>query len=72
MGPSVSYIAKGERYAPNHTTTQDLVVTHRAGDSLMKISNLYGYNDVNPPQRVDHPGGLLFPSECVGCIIDAI
>ncbi|GAQ09157.1 hypothetical protein ALT_6478 [Aspergillus lentulus] len=52
-------LAKGERYAPNHTTTQDLVVTHRAGDSLMKISNLYGYNDVNPPQRVDHPGVYL-------------
>ncbi|PKX96886.1 Hsp70 family protein [Aspergillus novofumigatus IBT 16806] len=49
-------LAKGERYARNHTATQDLIVTHRAGDSLMKISNLYGCNDANAPQRVDHPG----------------
>ncbi|EAW24046.1 Hsp70 family protein [Aspergillus fischeri NRRL 181] len=52
-------LAKGERYARNHTATQDLVVTHRAGDSLIKISTLYGCNDANAPQRVDHPGVYL-------------
>ncbi|KAH1381059.1 hypothetical protein KXW98_004824 [Aspergillus fumigatus] len=49
-------LAKGERYALNHTATQDLVVPHRAGDSLLKTSNIYGCNDANAPQRVDHPG----------------
>jgi hypothetical protein len=72
MRPTVSYVAKGERYAQNHTATEDLVVAHRAGDSLMKISNLYGYNDANPPQRVDHPGGLLFLSKSVRFIIHGI
>ncbi|KMK59340.1 HSP70 family protein [Aspergillus fumigatus Z5] len=54
--PTVGYIAKGKRYALNHTATQDLVVPHRAGDSLLKTSNIYGCNDANAPQRVDHPG----------------
>ncbi|KAF7165316.1 hypothetical protein CNMCM5623_009521 [Aspergillus felis] len=52
-------LAKGERYARNYTATQDLVITHRSGDSLMKISNLYGCNDANAPQRADHPGVYL-------------
>ncbi|KAH2773551.1 hypothetical protein KXW10_002022 [Aspergillus fumigatus] len=42
--PTVGYIAKGKRYALNHTATQDLVVPHRAGDSLLKTSNIYGCN----------------------------
>ncbi|RLL99951.1 hypothetical protein CFD26_105606 [Aspergillus turcosus] len=52
-------LAKGARYGQNHTATQGLVVTHRSGDSLMKISNLYGCNDADAPQRVDHPGVYL-------------
>ncbi|GIJ85582.1 hypothetical protein Asppvi_004441 [Aspergillus pseudoviridinutans] len=52
-------LAKGERYARNYTATQDLVVTHHSGDSLMKISNLYSCNDANAPQLVDHPGVYL-------------
>ncbi|RHZ65659.1 Hsp70 family protein [Aspergillus thermomutatus] len=52
-------LSKGERYAQNHTVTQDLVVIHRSGDSLIKITNLYGCNDMTPPERVDHPGVYL-------------